>query len=67
MAAAIDFLLEGLYSQKKISRSDVRGYHGAEPVRRPQQQQPRSAVLTPDDDEDEDQGGGGKKKKRYYN
>ena len=30
VAAAIDFLLEGLYSQKKISRNDVRGYHGAE-------------------------------------
>ena len=43
MAAAIDFLLEGLYSQKKISRNDVRGYHGAEPVRRPQPQQPRTA------------------------
>ena len=41
--SAIDFLLEGLYSQKKISRSDVRGYHGAEPVRRPQPQQPRTA------------------------
>jgi hypothetical protein len=32
LASAIDFLLEGLYSQKKISRSDVRGYHGAEPA-----------------------------------
>ena len=32
VAAAIDFVLEGLYAQKKISRSDVRGYHGAEPV-----------------------------------
>ncbi len=42
IAAAIDFLLEGLYSQKKISRSDVRGYHGAEPARRPQPQQPRT-------------------------
>ena len=41
--SAIDFVLEGLYSQKKISRSDVRGYHGAEPVRRPQPQQPRTA------------------------
>jgi magnesium chelatase subunit I len=68
IAAAIDFVLEGLYSQKKISRSDVRGYHGAEPVRRPQQQQPRSPVLTPDDDDDDNEsGGGGRKKKRYYN
>ena len=46
-------MLEGLYAQKKISRSDDRGYHGAEPVRRPQQPQRRTPVLTPDDDEDE--------------
>ena len=31
---AIDFVLEGLYSQKKIGRTDDRGYHGTEPVRR---------------------------------
>jgi magnesium chelatase subunit I len=67
IAAAIDFLLEGLYSQKKISRSDVRGYHGAEPVRRAQPQQPRTAILTPDDEEDENEGGGGRRKKKYYN
>ncbi|MFM8534277.1 MAG: magnesium chelatase [Acidimicrobiia bacterium] len=69
IAAAVDFLLEGLYSQKKISRSDMRGYHGAEPVRRQQPQQPRTAILTPDDEEDMDQGGGagGRKKKKYYN
>ena len=65
MASAIDFLLEGLYSQKKISRNDVRGYHGAEPVRRPQPQQPRTAILTPDDEEDEAEGG--RRKKKYYN
>jgi magnesium chelatase subunit I len=36
MAAGIDFVLEGLYATKKISRSDERGYQGAEPgVRRP--------------------------------
>jgi magnesium chelatase subunit I len=29
-ASAIDFVLEGLYSIKKIARSDERGYHGAE-------------------------------------
>ena len=28
MASAIDFVLEGLYAQKKISRSDERGYIG---------------------------------------
>jgi len=65
LASAIDFLLEGLYSQKKISRSDARGYHGAEPVRRPQQQQPRTAILTPDDDEEET--GDPRRKKKYYN
>ncbi len=32
LAVGIDFVLEGLYSQKKISRSDGRGYHGAEPA-----------------------------------
>ena len=34
LAAPIDFVLEGLYSQKKIGRNDDRGYHGAEPARR---------------------------------
>ena len=65
LAAGVDFVLEGLYSQKKISRSDDRGYHGAEPVRRPQPPPSRTPVLTPDD-EDENEGGGGRKKK-YYN
>src|SRR5947208_3622613 len=31
VASAIDFVLEGLYAQKKISRSDERGYAAAEP------------------------------------
>jgi magnesium chelatase subunit I len=36
LAAGIDFVLEGLYALKKISRSEERGYHVAEPaVRRP--------------------------------
>jgi magnesium chelatase subunit I len=36
MAAGVDFVLEGLYATKKISRSDERGYQSAEPpVRRP--------------------------------
>ncbi len=65
LAAGIDFALEGLYSQKKISRSDERGYFGAEPIRRPQPQQSRMPVLTPDDDDDDSPTG--KKKKRYYN
>ena len=66
LAAGVDFALEGLCSQKKISRNDERGYHAAEHVRRPQQQQQsRTPVLTPDDDDDESPTG--KKKKRYYN
>ena len=35
LAAAVDFVLEGLYAQKKISRSDDFQYQGAEPPRRP--------------------------------
>jgi magnesium chelatase subunit I len=65
VAAGIDFVLEGMYSQKKISRNDERGYIGAGPLRRPQPAQQRSAaVLTPDDEDEDD---GGPKKKRYYN
>jgi magnesium chelatase subunit I len=36
VAAGVDFVLEGLYATKKISRSEERGYHATEPaVRRP--------------------------------
>src|SRR6188472_746750 len=36
LASGVDFVLEGLYAMKKISRSEDRGYHGGEPaVRRP--------------------------------
>jgi magnesium chelatase subunit I len=62
IAAAVDFVLEGLYSQKKIGRSDDRGYHGTEPVRRPQAP-PRTPLMTQDDEDDEQP----RKKKRYYN
>ena len=34
LAAAVDFILEGLYAQKKIARSEERGYHAAEQPRR---------------------------------
>jgi magnesium chelatase subunit I len=34
MASAVDFILEGLYAQKKISRSEEFQYQGAEPQRR---------------------------------
>jgi magnesium chelatase subunit I len=42
LASALDFVLEGLYAQKKISRSDERGYSAAEaaarrPTRREEQ------------------------------
>jgi magnesium chelatase subunit I len=35
VASAIDYVLEGLYSLKKISRSEDRGYQAAESSRRP--------------------------------
>jgi magnesium chelatase subunit I len=62
VAAAIDFILEGLYSQKKIGRSDERGYHGSEPARRSTPTQ-RPTVIAADDEADEQT----RKKKRYYN
>ena len=59
LASGIDFVLEGLYATKKISRSDERGYHATEPpVRRPA----REAVVQR---RAADADGGGKKK--YYN
>ena len=59
LAAGVDFVLEGLYATKKISRSDERGYHGSEPaVRRPT----REASLN---EEIPMPSAGGKKK--YYN
>jgi magnesium chelatase subunit I len=64
VAAAVDFVLEGLYSQKKISRNEVRGYHGAEPQRRPQPQQTRATMLQPDDEDEDDLS---RRKKKYYN
>jgi magnesium chelatase subunit I len=67
LASAVDFVLEGLYAQKKISRSDGRGFHGAEVARRPPQPDRRTPVLTPDDEDMGGSDGGGRKKKRYYN
>jgi magnesium chelatase subunit I len=60
LASAVDFVLEGLYAQKKISRSEDRGYHAAE---QPQRRTTSRAV-----ERDLDEGlplPGGKKK--YYN
>ncbi len=59
VAAALDFVLEGLYALKKISRNDERGYHGAEPARRP------TRTAEPTLDEGMPMPGTGKKK--YYN
>jgi magnesium chelatase subunit I len=61
VAAAIDFVLEGLYAQKKISRSDEFQYQSAEPPRRPS---PRG-LQTEESFEREIPNLGGKKK--YYN
>jgi magnesium chelatase subunit I len=59
VASAIDFVLEGLYAQKKISRSDERGYAAAESApRRPSRREEQ--VL-----EEEIRMPGAKKK--YYN
>jgi magnesium chelatase subunit I len=58
LASGVDFLLEGLYAGKKISRSEERGYHGADtPVRKP--------VREVSADEEPRMPSGGRKK--YYN
>jgi len=59
LAAGVDFVLEGLYATKKISRSDERGYHASDtPVRRPARESPSL------EDEPRIPAGG---KKKYYN
>jgi len=60
LASAIDFVLEGLYAQKKISRSDEFQYQGAEPQRR------AARPVGPDAMIDRDIQIPGNKKK-YYN
>ncbi|MGE5361728.1 MAG: magnesium chelatase [Bacteroidales bacterium] len=57
VASAIDYVLEGLYSLKKISRSEERGYQAADAPRRPS----RSAEPL------FDQGVPVSGKKKYYN
>ena len=60
LASGVDFVLEGFYATKKISRSDERGYHASEPaVRRP------SREIMPKDEPPMPTSSGGKKK--YYN
>jgi magnesium chelatase subunit I len=59
LASGIDFMLEGLYATRKISRSEERGYHGAEPaVRKP------SREMNIDDEPRVPSGGS---RKKYYN
>jgi len=59
VASALDFVLEGLYAQKKISRSDDRGYSAGEPAPR------RSARREEATHDEEIRIPSGKKK--YYN
>jgi magnesium chelatase subunit I len=59
MASAIDFVLEGLYAQKKISRSDERGYAANEAAPRRQTRREETAM-----DEEFRMPTG---KKKYYN
>jgi magnesium chelatase subunit I len=58
VASAVDFVLEGLCAQKKISRNEERGYTGADPA-------PRRAARREETHEEELRIPGGKKK--YYN
>ena len=60
VASAVDFVLEGLYAQKKISRSDEFQYQGAEPPRRT----PRGVSPEPIAERDLQLPGN---KKKYYN
>jgi magnesium chelatase subunit I len=59
VASAVDLVLEGLYAQKKISRSEERGYGAAEAA--PRRNQRRDEVSL---DEEIRMPGG---KKKYYN
>ncbi len=63
VASAIDFVLEGLTAQRKISRNDERGYTAGEEQQASRRQQRREEPPT-DDDDFQVPGG---KKKRYYN
>ncbi|HTU99821.1 MAG TPA: hypothetical protein VMF13_04735, partial [Luteitalea sp.] len=65
LASAIDFILEGLHAQKKISRSESGAFTaGEEPVRRGSKaDRRRERQLRDDDDDNGNSGGGG----RYYN
>jgi magnesium chelatase subunit I len=60
VASAIDFVLEGLYAQKKISRTEERGYSGAESAA--PRRNTRREEMTIDDDVRLPNN-----KKKYYN
>jgi magnesium chelatase subunit I len=45
LASAVDFVLEGLYAHKKISRSEDRQYQGVEQPRRPQRASQAESLL----------------------
>jgi magnesium chelatase subunit I len=60
LASAVDFVLEGLYAHKKISRSEDRQYQGIEQPRRPQRAVQTDALL----DRELPMTGN---KKKYYN
>ena len=60
LASGVDFVLEGLYAMKKISRSEERGYHGD----RDAGHGGRRARRRSDDETPMPTGGG---KKKYYN
>jgi magnesium chelatase subunit I len=60
VASAVDFVLEGMYAQKKITRSDDWQYQGAEPARRVA----RTVAQEPMIDRDVPLTGN---KKKYYN
>jgi magnesium chelatase subunit I len=59
-ASAVDFVLEGLYAQKKISRSEERGYAASGDA-----QQPRRGARREEPVDEEIRIPSGKKK--YYN
>ena len=61
VASAVDFILEGLYALKKISRTDEWQYQGAEPARRP------IRAAAPDPTLDRELPLTGTSKKKYYN
>ena len=66
IASAVDFVLEGLHAQRRISRTDAGRYEaGEQPVRRSSKAERRRERQLRDDDDDSGFGGGGSG--GYYN